>query len=63
MNVRLEFTSDLWWLLMVIYRERMGDYCETSTDALHFGDSKCVEVRLSLLEHHLFHEVTAIAAT
>ena len=46
----------------------MGDYCsyqelyisphETSKDALHFGDGKCVEVRLSLLEHHFFTKLS-----
>ena len=41
----------------------MGDYCETSKNALHFGDGKCVEVRLSLLEHHFFHKVMPIATT
>ena len=51
----------------------MGDNCsyqelyispqETSKDALHFGDGKCFEVRLSLLEHHFFYKVIAIAAT
>ena len=58
---------------MAIYRERTGDNCsyqelyisphKTSKDALHFGDGKCVEVRLSLLEHHFFYKVIAIAAT
>ena len=44
----------------------MKDYCsyqelyfthETSKDALHYGNSECIEVRLSLLEHHVFYKV------
>ena len=43
----------------------MGDYCsnqelyfpyETSKDVLHFGNGKCIEVRLSLLELHFLSE-------
>ena len=50
---------------MAIYKEHMGDYCsnqelyfpyETSKDVLHFGNGKCIEVRLSLLELHFLSE-------
>ena len=50
----------------------MRDYCsyqelyfthETSKDALHYGNSECIEVRLSLLEHHVFYKVIMNAAS
>ena len=51
----------------------MGDYSsyqelyfpalhETSKGPLNFGNSKFIEVRLSLLEHHVFHNVFMNAA-
>ena len=51
----------------------MGDYSsyqelyfphETSKGLMreNFGNSKCIEVRLSLLEHHVFHNVIMNAA-
>ena len=57
---------------MAIYKEHMGDYCsnqelyfpyETSKDVLHFGNGKCIEVRLSLLELHFYQKVIMNAAT
>ena len=50
----------------------MGDYCsnqelyfpyEISKDVLHFGNGKCIEVRLSLLELHFYQKVIMNAAT
>ena len=56
-----QFTENVWEIIVVI-RSYISPH-ETSKDALHFGDGKCVEVRLSLPEHHFFYKVIAIAAT
>ena len=56
-----DFTGNIWEII-VVTRSCIFPH-ETSKDALHFGNGKCIEVRLSLLKHHFFHKGIMNATT